>query len=180
MTVQPGAPGQPGRMLQDGAPGSGQQPHTPADVRFMQAMIAHHDQALRMTGLVPDRSGWEDIALFARRIEIGQESEIALMTAWLEARNEATTGHDHGAGPMPGMLTEDQFGQLAAATGADFDRLFLELMIYHHEGALIMVQDVLASGGGQETEIFQILSHIDADQRIEIDRMRGLLAGPPG
>jgi uncharacterized protein (DUF305 family) len=146
----------------------------------MQAMIAHHDQALRMTGLVPDRSEWEDIALFARRIEIGQESEIALMTAWLEARNEATTGHDHGADPMPGMLTEDQFGQLAAATGADFDRLFLELMIYHHEGALIMVQDVLASGGGQETEIFQILSHIDADQRIEIDRMRGLLAGPPG
>lgn len=80
---------------------------------------------------------------------------------------------------MPGMLTREQLDQLAAATGDTFDRLFLEFMILHHEGALAMVEELFASDGGQETEIFQFASHVDSDQRIEIQRMRRMLNDLP-
>jgi uncharacterized protein (DUF305 family) len=85
--------------------------------------------------------------------------------------------HMHGATLMPGMLTAEQMSQLAAAKGAEFDRLFLEGMIQHHGGALTMVHDLFAMpGGGQEADIFGFASDVDADQRVEIDRMRGMLA----
>jgi uncharacterized protein (DUF305 family) len=84
-------------------------------------------------------------------------------------------GHDHAS--MPGMLTPAQLEELAAATGAEFDRLFLEFMIYHHEGAIIMVRELFASpAGGQEGEAYQFAAHVDSDQRIEIERMRQMLA----
>jgi uncharacterized protein (DUF305 family) len=71
--------------------------------------------------------------------------------------------------------------ELARAKGAEFDRLFLQDMIRHHEGALIMVRDLLATNGAaQEPEIFQYASDVDADQRAEIMRMRALLASSPG
>jgi uncharacterized protein (DUF305 family) len=74
------------------------------------------------------------------------------------------------------MLTTDEMGRLAAATGESFDRLFLEFMIKHHQGALVMVQDLFASkGAGQEADIFGFASDVDADQRMEIDRMRAML-----
>jgi len=81
---------------------------------------------------------------------------------------------------MPGMLTPEQMTQLAAARGGEFDRLFLQLMIQHHEGALTMVRDLFASAGaGQESTVFQFASEIDADQDIEIRRMRELLEAWP-
>ncbi len=84
-------------------------------------------------------------------------------------------GHDHGL--MAGMLTEAQLEELAAASGDAFDRLFLQFMIYHHEGAILMVDELFASPhGGQEGEIYNFASHVDSDQRIEIDRMRQMLA----
>jgi uncharacterized protein (DUF305 family) len=83
--------------------------------------------------------------------------------------------HDHAS--MPGMLTPEQLASLVDASGAAFDRLFLEFMIFHHEGAITMVQELFSSAeGGQEGEVFQFASHVDSDQRIEIDRMRGMLA----
>lgn len=153
---------------------------TRADVRFIHAMIAHHAQALEMTELVTDRAASEDIRRLALRIEISQEDEIARMRRWLEARGEAdAAGHAHGPG-MPGMLTEDEMARLAGATGAEFDRLFLELMIRHHEGALAMLRELHSvEGAGQEPELFQLISHIDADQRAEIARMRGILGTTP-
>jgi uncharacterized protein (DUF305 family) len=82
---------------------------------------------------------------------------------------------------MPGMLTDAELAALAAATGPEFDRLFLELMIKHHEGALVMVKDLFASpGAGQEPELFVLASDIEADQRGEIRRMRAMLAASPG
>lgn len=176
VTVQPGAPGEPGRVV---APGTGGAlPYTEVDVAFVHAMIAHHRQALELAGLVEGRTGRRDITLLAGRIERSQADEIARMEAWLEARGEPVTpAHDHGR--APGMLTRAQLDGLAATTGADFDRRFLEAMIFHHEGALVMVEDLFAAGGGQEAEIFQLASDVDADQRIEIDRMRALLARLP-
>lgn len=179
--VQPGAPGQSARTLSaDEVPQPDGSEYTEADVQFMHRMIPHHAQALRMTSLVADRAEREDIPLFAERIEVSQQDEIALMQDWLETRGEevpsaSSEHHEHHGELMPGMLTEDQFSQLEEATRAEFDRLFLELMIQHHEGAVIMVRELLDGGGGQEPAIFQFATHVEADQRIEINRMQGLL-----
>lgn len=180
--VQPGAPGEPSTIL-DEMPDAEPIEHTAADTAFMQGMIAHHVQALRMTRLVPDRTDRDDIPLFAERMDVSQEAEIGLMRSWLEARDEdvpsLSADHDHGLGDgelMPGMLTEDELLALEAAEGAAFDRLFLESMIRHHEGALAMVDQLFEEGGGQEPEIAQFAQHVQADQSIELGRMHTMLA----
>lgn len=156
-------------------------PHTEADVRFMQGMISHHRQALAMTTLVPERSTSESIHLLAERIEVSQADEIAFMTRWLESVGEQVPSpgmHDHSAGHelMPGMLTQAELDRLAAASGPAFDRLFLESMIRHHEGALVMVGQLFASpGAGQAVDVFRFASEVDSDQRIEIQRMQSML-----
>lgn len=179
VTVQPGAPGEPGEIL-DGPTPLADQRYTTVDVSFLHAMISHHAQALTMTALVEDRTAREDLVLFAQRIEISQEAEIAQMEDWLAIRGEPRSAEEHaqhGAGGLaPGMLTEAQLTELAQASGEEFDRLFLERMIDHHEGALTMVANLLAAGGAQEAALFEMVSNIDADQRIEIDRMTDLLA----
>ena len=152
--------------------------YTEADVRFVQGMIGHHAQALVMTSLVPQRTARRELHLLAERIEVSQRDEIATMERWLSARGEAVpaahAGHQHG--PMPGMLTPEELARLAAASGAEFDRLFLQFMIRHHEGALVMVRELLQSpGAGQESQLFQFASDVDADQRAEIARMQALL-----
>lgn len=146
----------------------------------MQAMMAHHGQALEMTGLLASRSSREDMQLLGRRIELSQADEIDLMRDWLNARRVPSSSHDaqhiHAATPMPGMLTADEMRRLAEATGGEFDRLFLELMIKHHEGALIMVDELFAAtGAGQQSDIFTFASEVSSDQRMEIDRMTAML-----
>jgi uncharacterized protein (DUF305 family) len=141
-----------------------------------------------MAVLVPDRATRADVRLMAERIQVSQRDEIALMERWLQARGEPVPGGDsahahHGGahGPMPGMLTPEEMQSLAAASGAEFDRRFLELMIRHHEGALMMVAELFGTpGGGQQSSVFHIANEVDADQRMEIDRMRAMLAGAPG
>jgi uncharacterized protein (DUF305 family) len=152
-----------------------------ADVRFMHGMIAHHAQALEMTALVPGRATRADLGLLAERIEVSQRDEIALMRRWLRARGQDTAAahghhhHAHGAG----MLSPEEMARLGRATGADFDRLFLELMIRHHEGAVEMVRELFASpGAGQDTEIYQIAADVESDQLVEIARMRRMLQDP--
>jgi uncharacterized protein (DUF305 family) len=166
--------------------GTPQPVHTDADVRFIQGMIPHHQQALEMAALVPERTAREDLRRMAERITVSQQDEIATMERWLRARGQslpaADAHHGHGAGGhagMPGMATPEEMAALAASRGAEFDRRFLELMIRHHEGALVMVAELFASpGAGQGSQIFGIASEVDADQRMEIDRMRMLLDGP--
>jgi uncharacterized protein (DUF305 family) len=179
--VQPGAPGAPSTIItaQEAADLSKVR-HTAADVAFMQGMIAHHAQALEMTALRPARSTSDTLRLLALRIELSQADEIKAMEGWLKARGEAVpephAHHAPGAPLMPGMLTPDDMRRLTAASGAAFDRLFLDLMIKHHEGALVMVERLFATpGAGQESEIFAFASDVVDDQRIEIDRMSALL-----
>lgn len=155
--------------------------HTEADVRFMQGMIGHHSQALEMSALLPSRTGREEMKLLAKRIEVSQADEITMMQEWLKARGQDVPGphahHMHGATLMPGMLTPEEMTRLANAQGSEFDRLFLEFMIKHHQGALSMVRELFSTpGAGQEAEIFAFASDVDADQRMEIDRMIGMLA----
>jgi uncharacterized protein (DUF305 family) len=195
--VQPAAPGEAGSELsEEDLEGIEPPPHTAADVRFMHDMIPHHEQALAMTDLVAERTDSDDIALLAGRIELSQKGEIALMEDWLAARGEDASGRSshHGAhgshemshhgsgamahaGLMPGMLTDAQFARLSAARGNQFGRLFCQLMIQHHRGALTMVDRQRATGGGIEAESFKVSADIEADQRIEIRRMQEVLRG---
>ena len=175
--IQPGAPGEPSRVI--GVNEATDLSHvrfTPADVRFMQEMIGHHAQAIQMTQLLMSRTMREDMKLLARRIELSQADEIEAMRRWLGARGQAIpTGHIHEL--MPGMLTTEEMDRLAHANGAEFDRLFLEGMIKHHDGALVMVKALFNQpGAGQEAEIFAFASDVDVDQRIEISRMGAMLA----
>ena len=180
LIVQPGAPGQPGRVISAEQATGPQARHTADDVRFMQGMLTHHAQAVEMTTLRAERSTSEDLRLMALRIELSQADEIKMMQQWLTARGESLPdAHAHHTGhttPMPGMATPEEMSRLAAARGAEFDRLFLELMIKHHQGALVMVDDLFATAGaGQESDIFAFASDVVDDQRIEIDRMVAML-----
>lgn len=154
--------------------------HTAADARFMQGMISHHAQAVEMTALVDSRTASDGMRKLAQRIHVSQTDEINMMERWLSSRGEevpsAHAQHAMGGMLMPGMLTPEEMSRLAAAKGREFDRLFLEGMIKHHEGALVMVKDLFATpGAGQESDVFAFASDVDADQRMEIDRMRSML-----
>ena len=179
--VQPGAPGESSRVIAAGqATDLSNVGITAADVRFMQGMIGHHAQAVEMVALVPSRTNREDMRMLAKRIDVSQADEIKMMEQWLKARGQTLPDphahHRQGAALMPGMLTEEEMSRLAAAKGDEFVRLFLQGMIKHHEGALTMVNELFASAGAaQESEVFAFASDVDADQRMEIERMGGML-----
>ena len=146
----------------------------------MQGMIGHHRQALEMTALLATHTAHEGMRLLAKRIEMSQTDEIQMMGDWLKARGEPIPDphahHAPGAVLMPGMLTAGEMQRLADANGAEFDRLFLEFMIKHHDGALVMVDELFSSAGaGQQSDIFAFASDVDADQRMEIERMSNML-----
>lgn len=179
--IRPGAPGEPSRVItSEAAAGLPQPEHSAADVLFMQGMIAHHAQAIEMTELLKTRTSSPDMRKLAARIEVSQADEIAMMREWLERKGAAVpAGHAHhapGAPLMPGMLTAAEMSRLSAASGEAFDRLFLEYMIKHHEGALVMVRELFATpGAAQDADIYAFASDVDADQRMEIARMSAML-----
>jgi len=149
---------------------------TVADVQFMQHMIGHHAQAVTMAALAPIRAG-PQLRRLAEKIDISQRDEIAFMERWLAEREQAVPDDAHAqAMAMPGMLTAHQLAQLEAATGLEFERLFLTFMIRHHEGALEMVETLFASPGAlQDSDIFRFVTDVDADQRDEIFVMQSML-----
>ncbi|GIF98163.1 DUF305 domain-containing protein [Catellatospora citrea] len=179
--VQPGAPGQSARTLspEDVARLSAP-PHNAADTEFMRRMIPHHGQALEMTALVAGRSQSPEISQLAARIKISQQDEIALMEQWLTSRREALPApHANHVGHgelMPGMLDQTDLTRLAQAKGPAFDRLFLDYMIRHHQGAVTMVEQLYQAGGGIEPSSDRLAREVSADQQIEIRRMKETLA----
>ena len=181
--IQPGAPGEPSRLItpEEATDLAGLRV-TAADIRFMQGMITHHAQALDMTELVGDRTQRDAIRMLAQRIALSQDDEIAMMQDWLRERGlevpDLDAHRDHDAELMPGMATMEQMAELAAADGAVFDTLFLELMIEHHEGAVEMVDELLEQpGSAQDSVLYNFTTDINADQSAEIDRMNAMLAG---
>jgi len=181
--IQPGAPGEDGREISvDEATNLAGLQHSDGDVKFMQGMISHHAQALEMTELLSTRSERDVMKRLAQRIDISQEDEINMMQEWLRTRGldvtEVDAHHAHGSMLMPGMLNEEEMGRLGDARGAEFDALFLELMIKHHRGALTMVEELLSQrGSAQDSQLFAFTSDIVGDQTMEIDRMDAMLAG---
>src|SRR5262245_3468974 len=180
--VQPGAPGEASKVISAAAASDlSKVDYTGADIKFMQGMIGHHAQALEMVELLKTRTASDDMKKLALRIELSQDDEIKMMQKWLEVRRQRvparTELHQHGAQLMPGMLTPDEMKQLEDANGAAFDRLFLQGMIKHHGGALAMVRELLDTpGAAQESDVFAFVSDVEADQRMEIDRMGAMLA----
>jgi uncharacterized protein (DUF305 family) len=187
--VQPGAPGQPSKILSVAAaitPATA--PYLP-DVEFMQGMIMHHSQAVDMVALLRTRGKSPELKAFGERITISQSDEILFMKRWLETRGKPATmqmDHSHMSKAqmknmtmnmlMPGMLTPQQMDALAKARGAKFDHLFLTGMIQHHGGALTMVDDLFSTpGAGQDPVLFDFASDIDNTQRAEIKIMRAML-----
>lgn len=178
--LQPGAPGQDTRTISTAqATDLSKVQATPADIKFMQGMIGHHAQAVEMVALIDERTANPDMKMLGLRIRVSQDDEMDMMRKWLAERGAAVPGphaHHEPGGFMPGMLTSEEMAALAAAKGVEFDRLFLQGMIKHHRGAITMVEELFKSpGAGQEGGIFAFATDVDADQRMEIDRMGMML-----
>ena len=189
VVVQPGAPGQPTRTLPPSTRAT-LPPRSPKDVEFMQGMVMHHAQAVEMTALIESHTENRELRLLGARISQSQSDEMKFMKRWLEARGEPVSppmpamagmdmpGHDMSGHQMlmPGMLTPKQMDALRKAKGAEFDHLFLNGMIQHHKGALIMVKDLFdTAGAGQDAELFNFATDVDSGQRAEIRIMQTLL-----
>lgn len=193
VVVQPGAPGQPTRTLPPSTRAT-LPPRSPKDVEFMQGMIMHHAQAVEMTALIESHTENKNLRLLGARIGQSQSDEMKFMKRWLGARGEPgqppmpgmpsmdmpgmdMSGHHM---LMPGMLTPKQMDALRKAKGAEFDHLFLNGMIQHHNGALIMVKDLFdTAGAGQDAELFNFATDVDSGQRAEIRIMQSMLGEKP-
>jgi len=168
VVVQPGAPGQPTKSLPSSTRAT-LPPHSPADVQFMQHMIIHHAQAVEMTALIDSHTQNNELRALGSRISRSQSDEIDFMKRWLTARAEPVSApmqHMHGMDMsshemlMPGMLTAKQMEALKKAKGQEFDHLFLTGMIQHHNGALVMVEELFdTAGAGQDPVLYDFATH---------------------
>lgn len=175
VVVAPGRPGERARTLSPEQAAKERPDDSPnaADQTYVRHMIEHHGQALTMSALAPTRASADGVKRVAERIAAAQRPEMGAMEKWRARHPEPSTdagSHDHGA--MPGMATERQLADLAAAKGADFDRLFLTLMIAHHEGAVKMAGEALA--GGNNVAVEEMATEVVATQSAEIHRMRAM------
>lgn len=165
----------------------------PADVHFMTGMVAHHAQAVKIASWAPSHGASPELQRLAERIVVGQRDEIGLMQLWLRDHGQPVpdsnathmrmtmNGMTHDM-LMPGMLNDQDLAALDRARGREFDRLFLKAMIKHHEGALVMVEELTAAPGAALDElVFKFSSEVFADQTTEIVFMTKMLeAVPPG
>jgi uncharacterized protein (DUF305 family) len=147
----------------------------PADVMFAQMMIPHHQQAVEMAELAETRAADPEIKELAQKIKAAQDPEIATMRGWLRAWGapEMLMGEEHSGHGMPGMMTEEDMAELEASEGGTFDRMFAEMMIEHHEGALEMARTELSRGANADAK--ELAERIIATQQAEIDQMKAIL-----
>ena len=144
-------------------------------------MIPHHAQAKEMSALAEERTNNPTVLAVAERITLSQDDEISMMQGWLRDQGLEVPAddvhHQPGFERMKGMLSDEQMEELAAASGPEFDRLYLESMIDHHQGALEMVEMLLDQrGSAQDPLLYEFTSDVTSDQTSEIERMDTLLA----
>ena len=197
--ILPGAPGEESKNLDaEDATKIANTSYIEADVRFLQGMIVHHEQAILMSSMVGKRTNNPTIVDLADRIDASQEDEISFMEGWLEDRGENIPGenehsmmnhdgmdhHDMGHHDMSmhldmvGMASPKQLKELENSKSTDFDRLFLQLMIAHHDGALEMVKDLKKfSGAAYDPILNEFVSDLVNDQGVEIERMNTIAVG---
>ena len=197
--ILPGAPGEESKNLDaEDATNIANTSYIEADVKFLQGMIVHHEQAILMSSMVGKRTNNPTIVDLADRIDASQEDEISFMKGWLEDRGENIPGenehsmmdhhgndhHDMGHHDMSmhldmvGMASPKQLKELENSKSTDFDRLFLQLMIAHHDGALEMVKDLKKfSGAAYDPILNEFVSDLVNDQGVEIERMNTIAVG---
>ncbi|MFY1689833.1 DUF305 domain-containing protein [Plantactinospora sp. WMMB782] len=174
--IQPGRPGESAQVLRPDqlTPPPGAR-HNAADIRFVSMMVPHHEQALQMAALVPERAGSTGVIAVADRIRSAQQPEVEVLRGWLRDRGLDSllggTGHEHPG--MHGMQSPEAIATLTATTGTDFDRMFVEMMSAHHQGAIAMAQEVLANGLDQQVR--ELARNIAFEQSVEVNRMREVL-----
>ena len=174
--IQPGAPGEASQNLDPKVASSiAGTSFVEADVKFLQGMIIHHEQAILMSNLAPKRTNNKTILDLAKRIDVSQEDEINFMENWLNLRDiplikKAKKHHMHMN--MVGMASSKDLEDLKKSKSTDFDRLFLQLMIAHHDGAIEMVRELKKFPGSAHEPIFnEFVSDLINDQSVEIERM---------
>ena len=182
--IQPGPPGEESVDIDaDKASEIADTSYTSDDVEFMQGMIMHHHQAMIMSNMAEDRTNSNAVLDIAGKIKVTQDDEIDFMQGWLEERDEDAPNpemmhHMKSHNNMAGMATPEQLKELENSKSTDFDRLFLQLMINHHDGAIKMV-DILRKqrGSAYDPILNEFASDVVNDQRVEIERMNILLVG---
>lgn len=203
--IEPGRPGESATVHPPGTEFTPTEPEaTAADVAFIAGMIPHHQQALEMAELAPERASHDSVLGLASRIADVQDAEIDVYLRWLSERgfderglplDGRSGGHsgdvddgrhaddgaddgehsDDGGHAAYGMATERELVQLERLRGTEFDRLWLQLMIEHHEGAVRMAEDRLAAGGA-DVRAGELAADVVAGQLAEIRRMEAVLA----
>jgi uncharacterized protein (DUF305 family) len=160
-----------------------------ADISFAQLMIPHHEQAIEMADIALDKGAGPEVTQLAQEIKAAQDPEIAQMKRWLSAwgapeQMESATasdgsmdhsGMDMGGMSMAGMMSAEDMSKLMDASGAEFDRMWLQMMIAHHQGAITMANQVLAATS--DAEVKKLADAVVAGQTAEIATMQKLLAG---
>lgn len=164
-----------GQASEEAAGTSSQEQHNEADVNFAQMMIPHHEQAVEMADLADDRAG-EEVGQMSEEIRDAQGPEIEQMQQMLQDWG-ADSDEDMDHSGMAGMLSDEQMEELATSEDEEFDTLFLELMIEHHEGAVDMAETVLEEGNAPEAQ--QLAGEIVQTQEEEVEQMRTMLGDDP-
>jgi uncharacterized protein (DUF305 family) len=145
-----------------------------ADVAFAQNMIPHHQQAVQMADLAAGKAGNADLKQLAAQIKAAQDPEIKTMTGWLTAWGKpAMPAGGHGGMSMPGMMSDADMNKLTAATGTGFDRMFAQMMIAHHNGAIQMAKDEQAKGANPEAKA--LAATIEKTQAAEVTKIQQIL-----
>ena len=148
-----------------------------ADVAFATEMIPHHQQAVEMAKLATTKATNAEVKELAGRIEKAQDPEITTMSGWLRDWGQpvpsSAPGMGHGQAGMPGMMSDQEMKDLMAASGAGFDRMFLQMMIRHHQGAIEMATKQQQQG--QHPDAKKLAEKIAADQAAEVTQMQTLL-----
>lgn len=149
-----------------------------ADVTFAQQMIPHHEQAVEMATMAQERASSPEVKQLAAKIEAAQGPEIDTMAGWLEdwgqeAPSDSMGGMDHSGSDMSGMMSDEDMESMGAATGTEFDQMFLTMMIEHHTGAIEMAQ--AEQQDGENPDAIALAEKIEADQTAEIAQMEDLL-----
>tara|TARA_A100001015_G_scaffold185515_1_gene206432 strand:+ start:733 stop:2994 length:2262 start_codon:yes stop_codon:yes gene_type:complete len=177
--VLPGAPGEDSKLIDaEAATNIAITTYVDADVNFLQGMIIHHQQAIVMSNMADKRTNNKTIVDLANRIDASQEDEISFMENWLNLRDEdISINHSdhHMQIGMAGMASKNQLKELEKSESTDFDRLFLQLMISHHDGALKMVKDLKEyPGTAYDPILSEFISDLVNDQSVEIERMNAI------
>jgi len=152
-------------------------PYNGEDLVFVQGMIPHHAQAVEMAVLAPERASSPAVKAIAEKIRAAQDPEIAQMRGWLQqwGQPEMEKDADHSGHGMKGMMSDEQMRKLESARGADFDRMFVAMMIDHHEGAVEMSETVGTKG--KNADVRTLSQQIIVTQQAEIVEMRALPIG---